>query len=407
MKEGHTEYPSKGHRRVPSESASVHMDAIRGLAALLVLISHWRNLLFQDFVNLTHTNPVLKAAYFVTSLGHPAVMIFFVLSGYLVGGSALRQIKGCRWSWKAYLFARGTRLYTVLIPALLLGWMWDAAGLHLFGTDGIYGGKGGQIVLRFPTSSRLSPNILIGNYLFVQNILVPPFGSNGPLWSLTNEFWYYIAFPFLALALQSRVSILGRIASASVVALIFVFTGISISLYFTIWLIGILVGALPAPARLNHAGRLMIVAGSLVAVLAALIISKRYPGVSVDFLGTQFLADFVLGCAVAILLYVTLHWAHKPLPHVYIRLSRAVAKSSYTLYLVHLPLLVFITAAIIHERWEPSLMHLLTGLFILVIIYSYAQAVYFCFEARTDFLRKAILRMFGQPREPVCAVRSS
>ena len=29
-------------------------------------------------------------------------------------------------------------------------------------------------------------------------------GSNGPLWSLANEFWYYIMFPFMLVGLIGR-----------------------------------------------------------------------------------------------------------------------------------------------------------------------------------------------------------
>jgi hypothetical protein len=32
----------------------------------------------------------------------------------------------------------------------------------------------------------------LGNFAFLQTICVPIFGTNGPMWSLANEFWYYI-----------------------------------------------------------------------------------------------------------------------------------------------------------------------------------------------------------------------
>jgi len=43
---------------------------------------------------------------------------------------------------------------------------------------------------------------LPANVFFLQTITVPVYGSNSPLWSLANEFWYYLLFPLLLLAPQ-------------------------------------------------------------------------------------------------------------------------------------------------------------------------------------------------------------
>jgi peptidoglycan/LPS O-acetylase OafA/YrhL len=48
----------------------------------------------------------------------------------------------------------------------------------------------------------LAPNYtattFVGNLAFLQTIAVPIFGTNGPMWSLANEFWYYLIFPLAA-----------------------------------------------------------------------------------------------------------------------------------------------------------------------------------------------------------------
>src|SRR5262249_53262489 len=41
----------------------------------------------------------------------------------------------------------------------------------------------------------LTLRTFVGNLLFLQTIFCTTFGSNGPLWSLSNEFWYYVLFP--------------------------------------------------------------------------------------------------------------------------------------------------------------------------------------------------------------------
>jgi hypothetical protein len=73
-----------------------HLDLLRGLAALLVLAGHLRAYIFQSAVDLEQAGLQLgvlgKVFYFATELGHQAVMVFFALSGYLVGGKALDDI---------------------------------------------------------------------------------------------------------------------------------------------------------------------------------------------------------------------------------------------------------------------------------------------------------------------------
>ena len=60
----------------------------------------------------------MLAAYGISNLGHQAVIIFFALSGYLVGGSVINAIRRSEWSWVRYLTQRLVRLWLVLLPAL-------------------------------------------------------------------------------------------------------------------------------------------------------------------------------------------------------------------------------------------------------------------------------------------------
>ena len=59
------------------------IDYFRGIASLLVVLSHIREILFgvADLTNILY-----YPFYFITGLGHESVMIFFVISGFLVGG---------------------------------------------------------------------------------------------------------------------------------------------------------------------------------------------------------------------------------------------------------------------------------------------------------------------------------
>lgn len=131
---------------------------------------------------------VNKALYFATGVGRQSVMVFFVISGYLIGGSVLSG----RFSWGNYGAARLSRLWTVLLPCLLLTWIID----RLIGTidPAVLSGSYTNVWNSGPPSGSFSNSVLtlLGNLLFLQTIAVPVFGSNGPLWSLANEFWYYL-----------------------------------------------------------------------------------------------------------------------------------------------------------------------------------------------------------------------
>ena len=84
-------------------SRNTTLDVIRALAAIEVILSHLRGFIFTDFGQLMHANILVKAFDFITGFGHQAVVIFFVLSGYLVGGSIIAtQSDGF---WPRYLLA--------------------------------------------------------------------------------------------------------------------------------------------------------------------------------------------------------------------------------------------------------------------------------------------------------------
>ncbi len=87
---------------------SVHLDALRGAAALIVFANHTRALYFTSPLatppssSETHKSTVKQGAPAETvgeiKFASEAVVIFFVLSGYLVGGSVIRSLRTAQWS---------------------------------------------------------------------------------------------------------------------------------------------------------------------------------------------------------------------------------------------------------------------------------------------------------------------
>ena len=175
-------------------SGSAHLDLIRGLAAWAVMWGHLRGLFFVDFPHIERHGVWFGAIYFLTGFGHQAVMVFFVLSGFFISSAILKRHASQNWSWRDYAIDRSSRLYVVLIPGLLFGLLWDTIGSHRFASTGLYTHP--IVDLGYAVASAgLTFKDFVGNICFLQTIVCRTFGSNAPLWSLANEFWYYVLFP--------------------------------------------------------------------------------------------------------------------------------------------------------------------------------------------------------------------
>ena len=290
-------------------SSSVHLDAIRGAAALIVLLGHTRDLFFSSLTG-SHGFPDLAAkSQYVrqigpdlsshVTIGNEAVIIFFVLSGFLVGGSAIRDVAGGTWSWKKYMLRRATRLWIVLIPALLFGVAVDFVGLHLFaGGQSIYSCAPNQYLVPCNLAQRISPAVLLGNALFLQTIFVDTAGSNNALWSLANEFWYYLAFPMCLLTMRRGQPLSRRLLYLAALPVIGLLVGKRIFLLFLVWVLGAVVSMLPLRIPRRPLKWLTLSLSFLFPLGFVLVRRAHLP---------RYLAEWIVSILFSALLYVLLH----------------------------------------------------------------------------------------------------
>lgn len=389
------------HRPAPAAEIpeySVHLDAIRGTAACVVFLTHLRYLFVAKpggTVPATPSSPKEAVPVHANSqtaapartgevhkdYGHQAVIVFFVLSGYLVGGSVVKAFRQSRWRWDKYLVHRIVRLSIVLIPALVLGWSLDTLGSHHFAAQGvIYSGPSAQGMIRPGLDARLTAGSFFGNMFYLQDILVEPLGTNIPLWSLANEFWYYLAFPMLCLLIAGRGAVWRRIGWGILLAGLLYFVGPKIALYFSIWLAGVVAALLPLriPARYQK--------------LAALISLVLFVGVNLKILYHEpivYPTDTIVAALFFLLLYCVLHLRAPFRDGIYRRGARFLSRISYSLYLTHVPVLCLASAIIVHP-WRRLPLNLSTGVILLVVtasVFLVACMVHFAFEARTDQVR--------------------
>ncbi len=362
---------------------------IRGLAAFLVLCSHLRGYVFADFGTLARTGPLTKAFYAATSLGHASVVVFFALSGFLVGGKALDDLLTGKWAWRRYLLRRGTRLLIVAVPALLLTWLLDHIGMALAG-GGYAGATADQYVSWPARDGQLDYGWMtfVGNLAFVQTISVPIFGTNGPTWSLANEFWYYLVFPLAGIVLLGPTGRgdhpgLGRRGlSLGLLAACVALLPWPLLLLGSIWAAGAAAAWLSGQARLARVLRRADLRGlALVIVAIGLLVNHAMP--------ETLSGDLVFGFAVALALPVVVMLPSFGGP--YRALARGVAEPSYTLYLTHFPLVtMLVMIGLAPYRFQPGGAGALVYAGLLVAALAWSGVVWWCFERNTDWLYRRL-----------------
>lgn len=156
-------------------SRMMQLDILRGIAILLVL-----------FIHVNDVQPgwpgVLKpAVVYLQHLGPTGVDLFFVLSGFLVGGLLLKELRDRgQLDIRRFLIRRGFRIwppYFLFIALLLLRLVWRE-------------GEPARVALH-----RILPNLL-----HLQNYLGSP---REHTWSLAVEEHFYLLLPLLLFFLVS------------------------------------------------------------------------------------------------------------------------------------------------------------------------------------------------------------
>lgn len=354
------------------------MDVFRALAATMVAISHVRDLMWRDAM----PGDRIPAAifYLLTGFGHIGVVVFFVLSGFWITRSVMKRLDQPDF-WPSYLVDRLARLWIVLLPVIVIGGVLDWYGVHVLRSANYMGVSGAHSVTG-PIGDRLGGPELLGAPLFLAAIAVDPLGSNGPLWSLSYEFWYYLWLPALALLVVRR-----RISVAIVVFGIGFLSG-GLALGFVSWLAGsALHFALrkfetEPPGAWERPAFAISLAATLGLLLVARIVQKDWldPMVAVVF------ALFLFGLCRA-----NLHF-----PRFLTPVADFGSLGSFSLYALHFPLAMLFSGWLAGGlRREPSLFLLLETCAVMALLLGVAIAFSRITEARTDRVRIVVKRMLG------------
>lgn len=339
--------PTFSRQAGPHDGLSVWLDLFRWVAAFAVLLTHVHHRVFVAYGDVPRQLRSLAylAVTVPSSFGVPAVICFFVLSGYLVGGGELARFRVTgAFAARRYWVSRLTRLWVTLIPALILSViLYRFALLHLGGFEtGAYPS--------LPTARyRDDAATFLCNAVFMQMALCPAYVGNGPLWSLFNEAWYYAVWPAVLLALYSarpahvRVACLLLAAAMLAVLTSIQILGANIGLYFLVWLMGVAAADRERPfVRMSMPAAMAVLIGYLLFV--RVMFRPGIPGA--DTL-VQFPLDLGTALLLANLLLVMKDKASLAAPPL-APLHRAMAQMSFSLYCINVPVTEFACALLAH-----------------------------------------------------------
>ncbi len=323
---------------------SIYLDLVRFSAAMVVFLGHASGKLTGGL--FWQLQPYLNAS----------VMVFFVLSGYVIGFVAQTKEK----TFRDYAIARTSRLYSVVIPALVITLVFDLWGVYR------------ESALYFD-SAWPAPNLDVSSFflsfLMVQSVwggdAIP--GTNVPFWSLSFELMFYLVFACLFYFDGAK-----KWALAGLAAII---AGPDIITYFPIWLMGF------GLYRLHQRGLAVQQTNfiKLCVALIALVLLVKLPPILDQSIWLDLpwviapknvLADYIYATLFSIhLLYV---------PHILPALTNSLiylrkpivffSSITFSLYLFHRPLIQFFATFYEDKASLESRLLVLGGTFIIILI---------------------------------------
>jgi len=343
-----------------NKTTSLYLDFLRVIAALGVLLVHAslpsvsRNILVEEDV------------------AHHLVMIFFVLSGFLIAYSASSKSKNL----KSYSVDRFSRLYSVVIPALIFTYAIDAIGTFI--NPDFYTGK---------IEPNSQPLRFLMNFLFIQqiwNFCIKP-STNGVFWSISYEFWYYFLFGiFFYLRGYKRLILLA----------VFAFLiGLKILLLAPVWILGVICFYY-SKYRINRVAGIIIFTLTLCSIIYLTFfynygLANKGLGSPPFFFSALFIYDWLFGLLVAVNIFSfnSIEIAdsfYNKIPSVILNSIKYLSSITFTLYMFHLPLLLFLAAIVPYNK--ESYTHL--GLLILLLLFVIAAIAAFTEKRRTWYKTK-------------------
>lgn len=306
--------PVDSSRRVLSAHYSAYLDLIRFSAAAMVVLYHLKFL---------QVGPE-SVRKFIPSYGHEFVIVFFVLSGYVIAATVHRKRHH---RLIDYAVDRAARIYSVLIPTLLIS---SLVSLTLWTQHDPGAGTMPEIPLA------LALNLVFLSQSWALNAFP---ASNPAFWSLPYEVMYYVLYGCLYFLRGRR-----RVFWCLLVALI---AGPRILLLLPCWLAGVAAYSWRDRLAVNRPVAWLLVASPVLVfgLLSYLRFGSSMRAAMELQFGTYYAqlawsADFPKDYISAIFLglhLVAVRQLDLSLPQWLERAAASAATLTFTLYLLHFP----------------------------------------------------------------------
>ena len=336
------------------------LDVLRGLCAGIVFLSHWH--LWSDFAPQPGLESLVRQAASVvhdavtvltwpTGGHHPAVLAFFVLSGFCIHYPYERRaLTGApEPGWRDYFGRRFQRIMPVYWAACLLGLAFVAAetwrpsdspllSLHALSSPG-------DVVIRLTGLAGVVPReIFAGNYI---------------LTTVTVEIFMYAAYPlFHQWAARGRWSELGlTFIALHLVAILMLRYFSPYWVFNSLLMLGIFWHAGALAAHLFLTGRGRVSGHWLLLAWAGFLALKAMP----HFPGLNLMkqAAWAGVCMLGILWVIQLERRYPATADLRpMRLLRSTGTISYSLYAMHTPAIMLATWVLIHAGLRNYLLQL-------------------------------------------------
>lgn len=340
-----------------SKKISKNLEYYRGLAAFLVVLVHVNQWYVIPFFGVEHASVAVAQ-----NVGHFSVLIFFALSGYVISHSLTSNFQR-----NGYIDAASyceSRLIRILPPAVF------AVALSIFIALLImFFNMHGSVSFRLPgdlyvARERIDLDLLdVVSTMLISNGVIPgtkAISTNGPLWSLSLEFWAYFLALMVAVCIAQKFSdsdeqgvsgksiVITVIAGLAMIGIYFLFRPFATLQYFIYWAIGSMIYFRDVS---RICGRILY----LLVVLSVMVLaSYLFFGLPIELVTGRglFSLPFVAVKAgvLVVLFLVVINSRFLLLKGFFVGL----AKSSYTLYVCHFPLLC-LSFSIFHvqfKKWD-------------------------------------------------------
>lgn len=304
-----------------------HLDAARGLSAFIVVLAHMVQIFWLRIFGLESLPHQLSSI-----ASHYAVVVFFVLSGFLITHSIELNInRHGAFRIVEYLSARIARIYPPFLICLAL------SALRVFELPGY------ATPLKFSTNEYSARDLLqlhSREIPIALSMLGGFLDLNGPLWSLYIEVKLYV---LLACAYSLRSPV--RVVASITITVALLGAGLRYNPEFTryacLWLVGCMAYYIINQHLMHRKLKLVLsMSALLLAAIGGFWQAKMLDNVPETFL-TQ---DICIELALAIAIAFSLFYIRVRLP-----LGQKMANYSYTLYVTHFPILLFFQALLIHN----------------------------------------------------------